>query len=192
MPISDLYFVNKVYLLPKNPLQSVSLLKTPINLHLYNYNVIHYFILPHPQEIAQAMQGVDILVSCVSTSPWSQGFLAQSFFSCLISDNLLTQCKAVIVRVVPWKDQSKYSRQAKPSTVEEVLKRYGLDSSNLQEKLCKDTIHIFCFESRYIKYSWRAVQPYKWLLGICEIFNNDKYAIPNTELLSCSFTTVTC
>ena len=86
------------------------------------------------QEIAQAMQGVDILVTITTSAPWFHDFLAEEFFQCLTSDSLLDKCKAVVVRIVPWKSSNS---RAKPQTVENIIKTIGLDVSNLNDKLCK-------------------------------------------------------
>ena len=107
--------------------------------HFYFQNDTNVSMLPLScmQEIAQAMQGVDIMVTVASNSPWYHDFLARQFFHHLISDNLLTKCKAVIVRIVPWKNESRYARNTKPQTVDDVLKTCGLNASSLKDKLCK-------------------------------------------------------
>ena len=84
------------------------------------------------QEIAQAMQGVDILMTITSSAPWFHDFWAQEFFQCLTSDNLLDKCRAVVVRMVPWKSTNS---RAKPQTVDNILKLIGFD--DLKDKLCK-------------------------------------------------------
>ena len=105
--------------------------------------LIIVIFLSRLQEIAQAMQGVDILVTSVYPYPRAN-VSAESFFSRLISENLLTKCKAVIVRMV-------FGEYApKPSTQEEVLNMLELDSSNLQEKLCKYTSTCYLWKQVYI------------------------------------------
>ena len=84
------------------------------------------------QEISQAMQGVDIVVTITSTAPWFHDILAQEFFQCLTSDNLLDKCRAVVVRIVPWKSTNS---RVKPQTVDNILEMIGLD--DLKDKLCK-------------------------------------------------------
>ena len=68
------------------------------------------------------MQGVDILVTfSTSATPcnWFHDFLAQEFFQCLTSDNLLDRCKAVVIRIVPEKSAD---LRARPQTMDDILK----------------------------------------------------------------------
>lgn len=86
------------------------------------------------------MQGVDVMIMMLTNAPWIFNYMAQDFYNHLIGDNLLDQCKAVVLRIVPWKtDNDHFQRNFKPIAVEEVLTNTGLDkaSSNIKEKLCK-------------------------------------------------------
>ena len=105
-----------------------------------------YFIVVL-QEIAQTMQGVDIMLTVFSTQPWMIDFVAQEFFQCLISDNLLDQCKAVVVRIVPWKtDNARLRRSTKPLSADDILTRSGLNAaSSIKEKFCKFYFPVFIY-----------------------------------------------
>ena len=94
-----------------------------------------------PQETAQAMQGVDIMVTVATVCPWYHDHLAKQFFQWLIGDNLLDECEAVIVRIVPWKNESDYSGDFKPQTVDDILKTCGFNTPSLKDKLCKLVMH---------------------------------------------------
>lgn len=86
------------------------------------------------------MQGVDVMVMMLTDTPWGIfNYMAQGFYDHLIGDNLLEQCKAVVVRIVPWKTGDHHlQRSYKPIPVEEILTNSGLDkASTIKEKLCK-------------------------------------------------------
>ena len=92
------------------------------------------------KEISQVMQGVDVLVVTTLNGPWSFDFLAKEFVQCLISDKLLDQCKAVVVRISTWKtDQTWFHKSSvKPLTADAILTESGLnEAKSIQNKLCK-------------------------------------------------------
>lgn len=82
------------------------------------------------------MQGIDIMVTVATNYPLYHDYMLRRFFECVIGDNLLDECEAVIVRIVPWKDQSDDSSDFNPQTVDNVLKTCGLDIPSLKDKLC--------------------------------------------------------
>ena len=86
------------------------------------------------------MQGVNIMLMMTSTEPYHLDYLAKEFYECLIQDNLLDQCKAVVLRITHMKlAENIYGKNApKPLTTDAVLTGCGLDkASNLKQKLCK-------------------------------------------------------
>ena len=86
------------------------------------------------------MQGVDVMLMMASTQPWFLDFMAQEFYECLIGDKLLDQCKAVVIRIVPWKKDNAHHLRNNINllTVDAVLTRCGLDkATTIKEKLCK-------------------------------------------------------
>ena len=90
------------------------------------------------QEIAQVMQGVDVMLMMSSTNPFTLDYMTLEFYECLIGDNLLDQCKAVVLRIVSGKVDPLFQRNTKPLTADDILAKSGLSkASNLQKKLCE-------------------------------------------------------
>jgi hypothetical protein len=90
------------------------------------------------EEIAQVMQGVDVMLMMSSSNPFALDYMTLEFYECLIGDNLLDQCKAVVLRIVSGKVDPLFQRNTKPLTADDILTKSGLSkASNLQKKLCK-------------------------------------------------------
>ena len=84
------------------------------------------------------MQGVDVMLMMSSTNPFTLDYMTLEFYECLIGDNLLDQCKAVVLRIVSAKLDPLFPMNTKPLTAEDILTKSGLSkASNLQKKLCE-------------------------------------------------------
>jgi hypothetical protein len=80
------------------------------------------------------MQDVDIMVALTSANPYAIDFMTVQFYQCLVEENLLDKCRAVVLRISHWKGE----RGFKPITADEVLTKCGLSKDKapkLQEKL---------------------------------------------------------
>lgn len=89
------------------------------------------------------MQGIDVMLMMLTTQPDMYDFIGQEFYESLLQENLLDQCKAVVVRIAS--HSSKYTDGSmgrysgpKPMAVDEILARYGLNKAkSIKDKLCK-------------------------------------------------------
>ena len=91
------------------------------------------------------MQGVDILLMMLSTQPGYFDFLARDFYECLIEEKLLERCKAVVVRIVYWKnDNTKLRTGNKHVTADGILSECGITATTpIKDKLCKYRIFYY-------------------------------------------------
>jgi hypothetical protein len=79
------------------------------------------------------MQDVDVVVAVASTLPGAPDILTAPFYESFVED-LLDQCKAVVLRITPRKGE----RRRKPLTADEVLTDSALRMASIyREKLCK-------------------------------------------------------
>ena len=73
-----------------------------------------------------------------SVEPYNLNFMAAQFYEGLIQDNLLDQCKAVVLRIAEWKPTEQWHKGLKPLTVDTLLTQCGLSKAqNLKKKLCE-------------------------------------------------------
>lgn len=90
------------------------------------------------QEMAGVMQGVDVMLMMSSSHPFALDYMTLEFYECLIGDNLLDQCKAVVLRIASAKGDDPFLKGSKPLTANDILTKSGLSkASNLQKKLCE-------------------------------------------------------
>ena len=87
------------------------------------------------------MQGVDVMLLITEDHPYALDFMTLQFYQSLLSENLLDQCKAVVLRIAHMKKNDPFlGKNSKPATVETILATSGLDkASHLKSKLRKQT-----------------------------------------------------
>ena len=85
------------------------------------------------------MQGVDVMLIGTDNHPFAMNYMTTQFIDSLISENLLDQCKAMILRVTTVKEGDRFlSKSTKPLALDAILAKSGLNkASHLQSKLCK-------------------------------------------------------
>ena len=84
------------------------------------------------------MLGVDVMLMVTSTQPFSLDYSIMEIYECLIEDDLLDGCKAVVLRIV--KENNPIFPNAKPLTANDILTKSGLSKASkvIKEKLCEN------------------------------------------------------
>ena len=102
-----------------------------------HYKIYLHVLSPPPppplQEIARVMQGVELLIGIMSSTPSYYNMFGRRFYKCLMEDTLMENCKALVVRIVN-KEESSRPRLTDP---DQIMQRHGLDPARFGDKLRK-------------------------------------------------------
>ena len=79
------------------------------------------------------MQGVEMVIGIMCTTPTYYNMFAQGFYECLMEGTLMENCKALVVRIVN-KEESSRPRLTDP---DQIMQRHGLDPARFGDKICK-------------------------------------------------------
>ncbi len=88
------------------------------------------------QEVVKAMQGVELLILMVSTTPSFSDMMGRSFYRALMEENIMEECGHVVLRAVKPRDEGS-RRTPAPKDLETLMKRYRVKIDTFVDNLCE-------------------------------------------------------